>query len=172
VPSIAAGCPDVTRAAEWMAGQLRSLGMENVQVMPTGGHPVVFGEWLRAGKDKPTVLIYGHYDVQPVDPIDLWESDPFLARLDGDLLFGRGTSDMKGQVVASLKAVESIVKTGRLPVNVKWLLEGEEEIGSEHLDAFIQSHKELLASDVCLTRCGMIALICRPSPRPARFDVC
>ena len=149
---------DVARAAEWIAGKLRSLGMENVQVMPTGGHPVVFGEWLKAGADKPTVLIYGHYDVQPVDPIELWDGDPFSARQEGDLLFGRGTSDMKGQFVASLKAVESIVKTGVLPVNVKWLIEGEEEIGSEHLDAFIQSHKELLACDVCLNPdAGMIA---------------
>ncbi len=160
IPSISTGTDhteDVRRAAEWVAAQLRSLGMKNVQIMPTGGHPVVYGEDLSAGKDKPTVLIYGHYDVQPVDPLALWTSDPFAAREDGDLLFGRGTSDMKGQFVASLKAVESILKTGDLPVNVKWLVEGEEEIGSEHLDAFIQAHKGLLACDVCLNPdAGMI----------------
>jgi acetylornithine deacetylase/succinyl-diaminopimelate desuccinylase-like protein len=123
--------------------------MEKVQVMPTApnGHPVVYGEWLKAGKDQPTVLIYGHYDVQPVDPIDLWEGAPFEAVLRGDHLYGRGASDMKGQVVASLKAVESLMRSGGLPVNVKWLIEGEEEIGSEHLDGFIQANKELLACD-------------------------
>ena len=150
--------PDVARGAEWVASQLRSLGMDNVQIMPTAGHPVVYGEWLKAGKDKPTVMIYGHYDVQPVDPIELWENDPFKATLSGDYIFGRGTSDMKGQVVASLKAVESIVKTDKLPVNIKWLIEGEEEIGSEHLDAFIQANKKLLACDVCLNPdAGMIS---------------
>jgi len=161
IPSISTGTDhtaDVARAAQWMADHLKDLGMENVQVMPTGGHPVVFGEWLKAGKDRPTILIYGHYDVQPVDPIDLWQSAPFEAEVRGDNLYGRGTSDMKGQVVATLKAVESIARTGGLPVNVKWLIEGEEEIGSENLDAFIQSHKDLLASDFCLNPdAGMIA---------------
>lgn len=149
---------DVARAAEWVSAQLRSLDMEKAQIMPTGGHPVVYGEWLKAGKDKPTVMIYGHYDVQPVDPIELWHNDPFKATLHGDYLLGRGASDMKGQLVATLKAVESIVKTGALPVNIKWLIEGEEEIGSQHLDAFIQSHKDLLACDFCLNPdAGMIA---------------
>ncbi|MFZ5879460.1 MAG: dipeptidase [Chloroflexota bacterium] len=150
---------EVARAAEWLAAQLRSLGMDKVQVLPTGGHPVVYGEWLGAGADKPTVLIYGHYDVQPVDPIELWTSGPFEAVQKGDNLYARGTSDMKGQVVASLKAVESIVRTGKLPVNLKWLIEGEEEIGSEHLDAFIAAHKELLACDFCINPdAGMIAV--------------
>jgi acetylornithine deacetylase/succinyl-diaminopimelate desuccinylase-like protein len=149
---------DVARAAEWLAAQLRSLGMDNVQVMPTAGHPVVYGESLKADPEKPTVMIYGHYDVQPIDPIELWHSDPFKARQESDLLFGRGTSDMKGQVIASLKAVESIVRTGEMPVNIKWLIEGEEEIGSEHLDAFIEAHKELLACDFCVNPdAGMIA---------------
>ena len=149
---------DMRRAAEWVAAQLRVLGMANVQILPTGGHPVVYGECLDAGQDRPTVLIYGHYDVQPVDPIELWNGDPFQARQEGDLLFGRGTSDMKGQMVAAMKAIESIIKSGDLPVNVKWLLEGEEEIGSEHLDAFIRANKELLACDFCLNPdAGMIA---------------
>ncbi len=149
---------DVARAAEWLSAKLRSLGMDNVQVMPTGGHPVVYGEWLGAGADKPTVLIYGHYDVQPVDPIELWTSGPFEAVVKDDNLYARGTSDMKGQVIASVAAIESIVKTGKLPVNIKWLIEGEEEIGSEHLDAFIAAHTDLLASDFCINPdAGMIA---------------
>lgn len=142
--------PDMQRAAEWVANQLRSIKMNNVQIMPTAGHPVVYGEWLGAGKNAPTIMIYGHYDVQPVDPIELWTSDPFNAVVRGDYLFGRGTSDMKGQVVASLKAVESIVRTGEAKVNIKWLIEGEEEIGSMHLDEFIIKNKELLACDFCL----------------------
>ncbi|MEW6404241.1 MAG: dipeptidase [Chloroflexota bacterium] len=150
--------PDVQRAAEWVAAQLRSLGMDNVQIMPTAGHPVVYGEWLVVGKSAPTVMIYGHYDVQPVDPIELWTDDPFKPEVRGDYLFGRGGSDMKGQVVASLKAVEAIVRTTGLPVNIKWLVEGEEEIGSEHLGEFIKKNKDLLKCDFCLNPdAGMIA---------------
>lgn len=161
IPSISTSAEysaEVKRAAEWLAARLTSLGMENVQILPTGGHPVVYADLLRAGADKPTVLVYGHYDVQPVDPIELWSGDPFKPWQEGDLLYGRGTSDMKGQVIASLKAVESILKTGDFPVNLKWLIEGEEEIGSEHLDAFIQAHMDLLKCDVCLNPdAGMIA---------------
>src|SRR3990172_2950823 len=116
---------DVQRGAEWVAAQLRSFNMDNVQIMPTGGHPVVYGEWLGAGKSAPTVMIYRHYDVQPVDPLELWTSDPFTAVVRGDYLFARGSSDMKGQVMASLKAVEAIVRTTGLPVNIKWVIEGE-----------------------------------------------
>jgi acetylornithine deacetylase/succinyl-diaminopimelate desuccinylase-like protein len=141
---------DMQRAAEWMAAQLRSLGMEKVQILPTGGHPVVYGEWLGAGHGAPTVMLYGHYDVQPPDPLELWKSPPFEPEVRGDDLYGRGSADMKGQVVACLKAVESIVHSGGLPVNIKWLIEGEEEIGSENLDRFIRDHKELLACDFCL----------------------
>ncbi|MBX3038020.1 MAG: dipeptidase [Anaerolineales bacterium] len=150
--------PDMQRAAEWVANQLKSLGMNNVQIMPTAGHPVVYGEWLGAGKNAPTILIYGHYDVQPVDPIELWTSDPFNAVVRGEYLFGRGTSDMKAQVVASLKAVEAIVRTGEAKVNFKWLIEGEEEIGSMNLGEFIKNNKELLACDFCLNPdAGLIA---------------
>jgi acetylornithine deacetylase/succinyl-diaminopimelate desuccinylase-like protein len=148
---------DVQRAAEWVTGQLRSLGMDNVQIMPTGGHPVVYGEQLKAGKDAPTILIYGHYDIQPVDPLELWTSDPFKAEVRGDNLYARGSSDMKGQVIASLKAVESIILTGALPVNVKWFIEGEEEIGSAHLGEFIKKNAKLLKADFCINPdAGMI----------------
>jgi len=149
---------DIQRAAEWLAGRLSTLGMENVQILPTDKHPVVFGEWKGAGANAPTVLIYGHYDVQPVDPVDLWNSGPYDAIKKGDFLFGRGTSDMKGQVIATLAAIEAIMKTSNLPVNIKWLLEGEEEMGSISMEKFIQAHKDLLKADFCLNPdAGMIA---------------
>ena len=141
---------DMQKAAEWAATQLRSIGMNDVQIMPTGGHPVVYGEWLNVGSHAPTVMIYGHYDVQPPDPLELWTTPPFEASVRGDNLYARGSADMKGQVIASLKAVEAVMKSGDMPINLKWLIEGEEEIGSEHLDDFIKNHKELLTCDFCL----------------------
>jgi len=149
---------EILRAAEWLAARLTGLGMENVQVMPTEKHPVVYGEWMKAGEDAPTVLIYGHYDVQPVDPLDLWNTDPYDAIQKGDHLFGRGTSDMKGQAIATISAVESIIRTSGLPVNIKWLFEGEEEMGSPSMETFLPEHKDLLAADFCLNPdAGMIA---------------
>jgi acetylornithine deacetylase/succinyl-diaminopimelate desuccinylase-like protein len=166
IPSIStdpAHNADMRHAAEWMSSQLRSVGMSNVQIMPTAGHPVVYGEWLEAGESAPTVMIYGHYDVQPPDPLELWASPPFEPEVRGDYLYARGSADMKGQVLACLKAVESIVRTSRLPVNIKWLIEGEEEIGSEHLDVFIREHKELLACDFCLNMDAGILAADEPS---------
>ena len=141
---------DLVRAAEWLAAKLTALGMDNVQLLPTDKHPVVFGEWMKAGEDAPTVLIYGHYDVQPVDPIDLWDTQPYEATLKGDQLFGRGTSDMKGQAIATLAAVEAVMRTSGLPVNIKWLFEGEEEMGSVSMEAFLPKHKDLFAADLVL----------------------
>ncbi len=140
---------DIQRAAEWVAKQLVDLGMDQVQIMPTTGHPVVYGEILTS-PDAPTVLIYGHYDVQPADPLDLWESDAFEPTIRGDNIYARGITDMKGQVMASLKAVESIVRTGRLSINIKFLIEGEEEIGSPSLSAFMEAQKDLLRCDFAL----------------------
>lgn len=154
---------DMQRAAEWVAAQLRAIGMENVQVLPTGGHPVVYGDWLHAGKKATTVMVYGHYDVQPPDPVELWSTPPFEPAVRGDELFARGSADMKGQVVSSLKAVEAIMRNGGLPVNIKWLIEGEEEIGSEHLDEFIKGHKDLLDCDFCLNMDGGILGADQPS---------
>ena len=142
--------PDVRRAAEWVAGQLRDFGLDSVAVMPTAGHPVVYGEWLKAGPEGPTILFYGHYDVQPVDPLDLWTSDPFDPQVRGNDIFARGASDNKGQIVAHLKAVESMIRTSGLPINLKYLIEGEEEIGSPNLETFIVEHKDLLSCDLCL----------------------
>ncbi len=154
---------DMQKAAEWAASQLRSIGMNEVQIMPTGGHPVVYGEWLNAARHAPTVMIYGHYDVQPPDPLELWTTPPFEAAVRGDNLYARGSADMKGQVIASLKAVEAVIKTGDMPINLKWLIEGEEEIGSEHLDNFIKNHKELLKCDFCLNMDAGILGEYRPS---------
>ena len=140
---------DIRHAADWMAAQLRTLGMQKVQLFQTARHPVVYGEWLGA-QGAPTVLIYGHYDVQPVDPLDLWKTGPFDPTILGENIFARGASDMKGQAVITLKAVEALVRTGGLPVNVKWLFEGEEEIGSPDLEAFISEHKEMLACDFAI----------------------
>ena len=153
IPSISTDAEynnEVRRAADWMAEHLRALGIENVQVMPTdGGHPVVYGDYMKKPGAK-TVLIYGHYDVQPADPLELWESGPFEPRVAGDLLFARGSSDMKGQVLATFHALESIMKSDELPVNVKFLLEGEEEIGSKNLAAFLTKHADMFKADVSL----------------------
>ena len=150
--------PDMQRAAEWVAGQLRGMGVEQVAIMPTSGHPVVYGEWLKAGTDQPTVLVYGHYDVQPAEPLELWHTPAFEPTEKGENLFGRGASDMKGQVVACLAAVQALLETQTLGVNVKFLIEGEEEIGSPALEQFIPEHKDLLACDVALNPdTGMMA---------------
>ncbi len=140
---------EMTRAAEWVAARLKALGFDKVAVRPTEGHPVVSGEWLGA-PGKPVALIYGHYDVQPVDPVELWKTGPFEPTVVGENLYGRGASDMKGQVLATLAALEALVKTGGLPVNVKFLIEGEEEIGSPSLGKWIEQNQALLKADFCL----------------------
>jgi acetylornithine deacetylase/succinyl-diaminopimelate desuccinylase-like protein len=150
IPSIStdeASKADVLHAANWVANHLRSLGMANVQVFPTPGHPVVYGEWLKAGNKAPTALIYGHYDVQPVDPLNLWISGPFNPEVRGDYIYARGSTDMKGQMMVALDAIESISKTGQLPTNFKFVFEGEEEIGSPNLTSFLEAHKDLLKCD-------------------------
>jgi acetylornithine deacetylase/succinyl-diaminopimelate desuccinylase-like protein len=154
IPSISTDAEyndEVMRAAKWMANHLKSLGIENVEVMPTeGGHPVVYGDYIKK-PGAPTVLVYGHYDVQPADPLELWETGPFEPQVRGELLYGRGASDMKGQVLATFHAIESLKKGGgELPVNVKFLLEGEEEIGSKHLEPFLQKHADKFRADVSL----------------------
>jgi acetylornithine deacetylase/succinyl-diaminopimelate desuccinylase-like protein len=157
IPSISADSKfqeDMKTAADWLTKKLEDIGMDKTQVMQTEGHPVVYGEYLKAGSDAPTVLIYGHYDVQPPDPLDLWETSPFEPTLRGDNLYGRGASDMKGQVVASISAVDAVLQHGGLPVNVKFLIEGEEEIGSPNLAPFIEEHKGLLSCDFALNPDG------------------
>ncbi|MFE8699283.1 dipeptidase [Cytobacillus sp. FJAT-54145] len=151
IPSISAipdHKEDVKKAANWTAEALHKIGLENVNVYSTKGHPVVYGEWMKA-EGKPTVLIYGHYDVQPVDPLELWDSPPFEAEIRDEKIFARGASDDKGQTFMHIKAIEAILKTtGTLPLNVKFCIEGEEEIGSPNLPSFVEENKELLSSDV------------------------
>lgn len=149
---------DIQRAADWLVGQLHELGATNVAIYPTNGHPVVYGEIMAAGAGKPTALIYGHYDVQPAEPLELWQSPAFEPQQRGDYLYGRGVSDMKGQVVIVLKAAEAFIRTGGMPINLKFIIEGEEEIGSPNLNDFIASHKELLACDFAINPdTGMLA---------------
>lgn len=141
---------DIRRCAEWVANQMRTIGMNNVQIFETPGHPIVYCDWL-AAPGKPTVLFYGHYDVQPVDPVNLWTSPPFEATIRGENLYARGSADDKGQVYIHLKAIESYMKnTGSLPVNIKMIIEGEEEVGSANLDNFVKGHKDLLKADLVL----------------------
>ena len=142
---------DMQKAANWLADKLRLMGIEHVEILPTAGHPVVYGDWLHGGPSTPTVLIYGHYDVQFPQPLEDWKSDPFEPVIRDENLIARGVSDMKGQMLAALNAVEAILKTENLPMNLKFLLEGEEEIGSKHLNDFLVQHRNKLACDFSLT---------------------
>lgn len=151
IPSISAlpqHRDDVRRCAEWTAEHMRQIGLQNVRIEETPGHPVVYGEWLGA-EGAPTILFYGHYDVQPVDPVELWTSPPFEATVRDGEIYARGAADDKGQVFMHFKAVEAFMKQrSALPVNMKFLIEGEEEVGSAHLDDYIRAHKEQLKADV------------------------
>ena len=142
--------PDVESCARWVADHLKRVGMNNLRIFPTEGHPIVYADLLGA-QGKPTVLLYGHYDVQPVDPIDLWTSPPFKATIRGDNLYARGSADDKGQIFIHMKSIEAFMKNaGNLPINLKIIIEGEEEIGSEHLETFVKDKKDLLAADLVL----------------------
>jgi len=151
IPSISAlpqHAGDVRRCAEWCADEMRRIGLQNVRLIDTPGNPVTYGDWLGA-EGAPTILFYGHYDVQPVDPLELWESPPFDATIRDGEIYARGSADDKGQVFMHFKAVEAHLKqNGRLPLNIKFILEGEEEVGSAHLDDFVRAHRSELAADV------------------------
>ncbi len=165
IPSVSAKSehkPDMRRAAEWTADQLRKAGL-TAQLYETPGHPIVYGEWLGAS-GTPTVIIYGHYDVQPVEPIQEWRHDPFEPTLEGNNLLARGASDDKGQVFVNIKAIQSLAQAGgRLPFNVKFLVEGEEEVGSTNLDNFIKNHQDLLRADVGVISDSAMLALDRPS---------
>jgi acetylornithine deacetylase/succinyl-diaminopimelate desuccinylase-like protein len=149
---------DVRRCAEWIADQLRAIGVRNVTIYPTPGHPIVYAEWLDA-PGAPTVLFYGHYDVQPVDPIELWTSPPFEPNIRDGNIYARGSADDKGQVFLHLKGIEAYLNNGgKLPCNIKMLIEGEEEVGSANLENFVKAHKGMLKADIALiSDSGMFA---------------
>ena len=154
---------DMASAAEWVAAQLGQAGPLDVRTISTGGHPVVYAEWLGASK-APTLLVYGHYDVQPPDPLERWLSDPFAPELRDGRLYGRGVSDNKGPMLIPLKVAQAFFATrGALPLNVKFLFEGEEEIGSRNLEPFIAANKELLGADSVLSADGAMWRIDEPS---------
>jgi len=143
--------PDIERAAVWLRDKLLTAGFPKAEVMPTSGHPIVYAEWLAAGPEATTLLVYGHYDVQPPDPLELWNTPPFEPTIVGDDIFCRGASDDKGQLYAHVKAMEAFKETaGAPPVNVKCIFEGEEESGSPSLEPFIREHTGLLAAGVAV----------------------
>ena len=142
---------EVKRCSRWLADYLAGMGMEGIQLIPTDlGHPVIYAEHLKAGPDAPVMLVYGHYDVQPPDPLQEWESPPFEASVRGDRLYGRGSSDMKGQLMAVLIALEAAIQSDSFPLNLKFLIEGQEEIGSRNLKGIIEEHGTLFEADFCL----------------------
>jgi acetylornithine deacetylase/succinyl-diaminopimelate desuccinylase-like protein len=151
IPSIStdpARRADVGRAADFLASMMRAAGLRQVEIVPTAGHPAVYGEWLGA-PGRPTALVYGHYDVQPVDPLGEWQTPPFEPSVRGDELYARGAVDDKGQVFMQVKAIEALLQTtGALPMNVKFIVEGEEEMGSDNLDALLRERAARLSADV------------------------
>ena len=143
--------PQLQACADWLVQEMRRIGLDNCQTLPTGGNPIVYADCLRAGAEKPTILIYAHYDVQPVGDAALWESDPFEPSLIDDRLVARGTVDDKCGIWVNLKALESILATkGELPINVKLFFEGEEELGSKNTSRFVAANKDLLAADALM----------------------
>ena len=175
IPSVStdpAHAADIDRAARWVAAAVAAAGPFTLRSLPTAGHPIVYGEWLGA-PGKPTLLVYGHYDVQPPDPLEKWQSSPWTPTLRGGRLYARGVSDDKGPMLIPIAVAEAFFATaGCLPVNVKFMFEGEEEIGSHHLDAFVQHHKELLAADVVVSADGAMWRIDEPSLTVASRGLC
>lgn len=154
ISSIPEHAAAVQQAAQWVSERLTTAGVEKVEILPTGGHPVVYGEWLHA-PGKPTVLIYGHFDTQPVDPLALWDSPPFEPVIIEDRVYARGASDDKGNMLTPILGVEALLKAeGALPINVKFFFEGQEEIGSPQLPTFIAQHRDLFACDLVLSSDG------------------
>ena len=158
IPSISAQdehFDDVMKAGNWVVRRLVAAGISNARLFPTKTHPVVYADWLLAGEEKPTILIYGHFDVQPVDPLDSWESPPFQPEIRDNCIFGRGASDDKGNMLAPIIAIEAYLKAnGSLPVNVKFFYEGQEEIGSPTLPEFIKENGSMLSADMIFSSDG------------------
>ena len=158
IPSVSAldhHTQDVVDAGNWVIARMDAAGIENTQMLPTEGHPVVYGDWLHAGDDKPTVLIYGHFDVQPAEPFELWDTPAFEPDIRNGRVYGRGATDDKGGMLIPIVAAEALLKTaGRLPVNVKFFFEGQEEIGSPLLPDFIKANGDLLRADMIFSADG------------------
>lgn len=166
IPSLSgdpARAADVKRAADWLGAHLHALGLKSAKVMKTAGHPVVYAEWMGAGRDKPTVLVYGHYDVVPAEMEDGWTTSPFEPVEKNGKIYARGATDDKGQLFIHVKALESCLETGGAPVNVKFLLEGEEEVSSPNLAPFIRKNLHLLKSDVCVISDSAMSSIQEPA---------
>lgn len=143
--------PRVRACADWVAAHLEQIGLEHVRLIETPGHPIVYAEWLHAGDAAPTALLYGHYDVQPPEPFELWTTPPFEPTVRDGRVYARGSTDNKGPIFTNLKALEGWLATaGSLPCNVKVLIEGEEEVRADHLEAFVRDSAELLAADVAV----------------------
>lgn len=150
IPSVSANPVhngDVAKAAEWVKDQFVTLGVAKAEIIPTAGHPVVYAETEQRA-DRPTVMVYGHYDVQPPDPLDLWDSPPFEPVIKNEKIYARGACDDKGQFFMHLKAFEVLKQLGDLPCNIKFVIEGEEEVGSKHLETFVRDNVDMLANDV------------------------
>jgi acetylornithine deacetylase/succinyl-diaminopimelate desuccinylase-like protein len=167
IPSVGADpayAADTRRNAEWLAAHLAGLGLDSARVMETAGHPVVYAEWLGAGPDKLTVLVYGHYDVVPAVMEDGWDTPPFEPVIKDGKIYARGATDDKGQLFIQIKALESYLKSGgAAPVNVKILLEGEEEVSSPNLVPWIREHQDLIQADVCVISDSSMRVIEEPA---------
>jgi len=145
---------DVQEAAEWIGARMEAAGIESVRVMPTGGHAVAYGEWIH-DSHRPTVLVYGHFDTQPVDPLELWENPPFEPVIKRGRIYARGASDDKGNLFIPVTVTEAMVKTsGELPLNLKFLFEGQEEIGSPQMPEFVAANRDLLSCDLVVSADG------------------
>ena len=154
ISSLAEYAADVRKAGQWTLERFKKSGLENTAMYETGGHPVVYGDWIHA-EGRPTVLIYGHFDTQPVDPLNLWTSPPFEPTIRDGRLYARGATDDKGNLFAPLTVIEAMLKTaGRLPINIKFFTEGQEEIGSPTLPAWVAENKELLKADMVFSADG------------------
>lgn len=147
--------PDMEQTAEWVAERMKRAGVPEIRIAQSAGHPAVIGRW-HVSDDQPTILIYGHYDVQPEEPVELWNTPPFEPTIDGDLIYGRGSSDMKGSLLTAIQGVEASAKAngGKPPINVSFIFEGEEEIGSPNLVPILRDNQDMLAADVVINADG------------------
>jgi acetylornithine deacetylase/succinyl-diaminopimelate desuccinylase-like protein len=175
IPSVStdpAFAPEMHRAAEFVADLLRTAGLDHVEIAETGGHPAILADWLHA-RGAPTVLVYGHYDVQPPEPLDRWQSPPFEPTIRDGRLYARGVADDKGPLLVPILVVEALLaREGRLPVNVKFLIEGEEEVGSAHLGTFVAANTKRLAADVVVSADGAMWRVDLPTMTVASRGIC